>query len=188
MDRAKIQEKLKKIKALTERGIGGEKETAIKLYNELLAKYEINEEDLVSEALIKRWFRYDDALDKKLLSQIFYKVTGNGQYYEKTDKRRRMIGTECTDFELNEILFYYRFYKDHMKNELDTFIKAFFNINSLFPDSSARCYAEYRDSIDEDTELSMKDLEQLEKMFAMQKGMNRKTPAVQIEDKTKLEG
>ncbi|MBO5386791.1 MAG: hypothetical protein J6A59_01425 [Lachnospiraceae bacterium] len=188
MDRDKIQEKLKKIKALAERGVGGEKESAIRLYNELLSKYEINEEEIFEEQLLKRWFRYSDDLDKKLLAQIFYKVTGDGQYYEKTDKRKRMIGIECTDFELNEILFYYRFYSEHMKNELDTFIRAFFNMNSLFPDSSARCYEKFRAEHDLDSELSIEDLERLEKMFAMQKGMSRKTPTIQIEDKNKLEG
>ena len=131
------------------------------------------------------------AAEKRMAQEFkdyFYKVTGDGQYYEKTDKRKRMIGIECTDFELNEILFYYRFYSEHMKNELDTFIRAFFNMNSLFPDSSARCYEKFRAEHDLDSELSIEDLERLEKMFAMQKGMSRKTPTIQIEDKNKLEG
>ena len=189
MDKAKIQEKLKKIKALAERGVGGEKESAIRLYNELLAKYELSDVEIFEEQIVKRLFRYDNDLDKKLLTQIFYKVTGNIQFWEKTDKRRRMVGIECTDFELNEIIFYYRFYNDHMKHELDTFIKAFFNINSLFPDSSARCYEQSMNEIKQrETEMSIEELESLEKMFAMQKGMSRKTPNIQIEDKNKLEG
>lgn len=187
MDKEKIQAKLKKIKALAEKGVGGEKETAIKLYNELMAKYELNEADIVEEKLYKRWFRYDNDIDKKLLSQIFYKVTGSNQFWIKTDKRRRLVGTECTDFELDEILFYYRFYKEHLKSELDIFIRAFFNVNKLFPDSSARCYEESMKAREENEDDSEFDLRQLEKMFAMQSGMDRKTPNLQIETKNNKE-
>lgn len=38
MTREQAQEKLKKLKALAERGVGGEKETAMKLYRELMKK------------------------------------------------------------------------------------------------------------------------------------------------------
>lgn len=38
MEKQDVLKKLKKIKTLAERGVGGEKETAIKMYQELLAK------------------------------------------------------------------------------------------------------------------------------------------------------
>ena len=43
MDDNKLEAKLLKIKALAERGEGGEKEAAIKMYHKLLKKYDIDE-------------------------------------------------------------------------------------------------------------------------------------------------
>ena len=52
MDRAereKITEKLKKIKALAERGVGGERETAMKIYEDLKARYELEDEEIMQD-------------------------------------------------------------------------------------------------------------------------------------------
>lgn len=183
MDKNKIQDKLKKLKALAERGVGGEKETAEALYKKLIEKYELSEELIEEEEIDRHWFRYDDFVDNKLLCQIFYKVTGNRTYWVKTDKRRRLIGVDCTNFELDQILFYYQFYKKHLQSEIEVFISAFFNVNDLFPDESARCY----DNSDDDDMPSIKDLDRLEKMLAFSKGINKKTPNLMLEDKDRSE-
>lgn len=179
MDKTKIQEKLKKIRALAERGIGGEKETAQRLYKQLLEKYDLTDAD-ISEKVEKRWVKYKDELSKKLAIQIFYKVTGSPSYFVRTDKRYKEIGVECTEFEYAEIMFYYNFYAEHFRDELNIFIRAFFNMNNLFPDKSARCYSEDKS---DDRELTPEELRRLEKMFAMQHGMERKTPNLMIEEK-----
>ena len=46
MDRQKQIEKLAKIKALAERGVGGEKQTALKLYGDLKKKHGIEEKEV----------------------------------------------------------------------------------------------------------------------------------------------
>lgn len=101
MKREKIAEKLKKIKALAERGEGGEKETAMKMYRELAEKYQISEEEIDAEHLEKRWFAYKDEQEEKLLLQIFYKVTGSTEHYVYTGKykRRKKRGCVCTELE-----------------------------------------------------------------------------------------
>ncbi len=48
------EELIKKIKALADRGVGGEKENAQKLLKELMQKYNINEEE-ISEDIIKEF-------------------------------------------------------------------------------------------------------------------------------------
>lgn len=181
MDKLKIQEKLKKIKALAEHGVDGEKEGALELYQRLLAKYELTDEDVEEVQISRRWFRYTDELDKKLLTQIFYKVTGSPTFYEKLDKRRRMVSTDCTDFEFDQIVFYYQFYKEHMKSELSKFIAAFLSVNNLFPDETTRCYEESKDI--EDTH--ERSLEEITKIGLMASGMEKKTPYNQIEDRHK---
>ena len=47
----RIAEKLKKIKALADRGVGGEKETAMRMYEELKARYEIEDEEIMLDAV-----------------------------------------------------------------------------------------------------------------------------------------
>ena len=46
IQREKIAEKLVNIKALAERGVGGEKETAVQMYEALKAKYNISDEEI----------------------------------------------------------------------------------------------------------------------------------------------
>lgn len=169
------KEKLLKIKALAEKGVGGEKETAIILYNKLLKKYEIDEKELEEEHIERRWFKYKDAIGKTLLSQIFYKVTGQDEYYEKKDKRLKTIGIDCTEFEMNEILFYYSFYRKHLDSELEIFISAFINKNSIFPDKTARCY-------NEDAEGFKLDIDKQLRILEMSKGIKKKTPNIMIEE------
>lgn len=142
MTREQATEKLKKIKALAERGIGGEKETAIRMYEELKARYEIEDEETMIDAVTLHWFGYNDDLEEDLLTQIFYKVTGKASYHVYTGKykRRKKRGCDCTEIEAAEITLLFNFYKEELKRELQAFMIAFKNSNNLFPDKSARCY------------------------------------------------
>ena len=56
-EREKITEKLKKIKALAERGVGGEKETAMKIYEDLKARYELEDEEITGSDMQMNWKR-----------------------------------------------------------------------------------------------------------------------------------
>lgn len=77
MDKEQAAEKLKKIKALAERGVGGEKETAMRMYRELMEKYQIEEAEVLEDYVSLHWFGYKTELEEDLLTQIFYKVTGS---------------------------------------------------------------------------------------------------------------
>ena len=52
IQREKIAEKLKKIKALAERGEGGEKVTALQMYEALKDKYSISDEEVQQAAAV----------------------------------------------------------------------------------------------------------------------------------------
>lgn len=172
---SKIQDKLKKIKELAERGVGGERETAKKLYENLLKKYELSDDD-IEDSLQVRWFRFKDDIDKKLLIHIFYKVTGDSSYWTKKDKRMNLVGCECTEFESDEIVFYYQFYREHLNNEIDIFMSAFMHKNRIYPDVNARVHGD--ESNDRDYDLS-----KAAKIINMANAIDRKTPLVQIEEK-----
>lgn len=141
MDDNKLEAKLLKIKALAERGEGGEKEAAIKMYHKLLKKYDIDEKALQKDKLSKHWFTYETDIEENLLVQIFYMVTGDPEYFRRTSRTRgTQCGCICTDFEKTEIRFYFEFYKDALNQELEAFLMAFKLKNHLFPDESARCF------------------------------------------------
>lgn len=141
MDENKLEAKLLKIKALAERGEGGERESAILLYKKLLKKYDIDEASLQKEKLQKQWFNYENDIEEDLLVQIFYMVTGDSRYFRRHSRTKGdQCGCICTDFEKEEIAFYFEFYKDALLQELEAFLMAFKLKNHLFPDENARCY------------------------------------------------
>lgn len=183
MTRDKVLAKLKHLKVLSEQGIGGEATTAQILYDKISKKYDISDEELQQlgyDKVERRWFKYSDELSKQLATQIFYKVTGSPTYWTKTDKRKKQIGVDCTELEYDEIKFYHSFYMEHFRKELDIFFRAFINVNDIYPNSSARLYEE---NTSEDRELTKEELERLDKMFRMSRGMDKKTPHKQIEQK-----
>lgn len=69
-----LLEKIKRIKALAENGVGGERESAQAMLKKLMRKHEISEEELITDNLEEVWFRYKDENERKLLVQIFYMV------------------------------------------------------------------------------------------------------------------
>lgn len=147
MDDNKLEAKLLKIKALAERGEGGEKESAIKLYQKLLKKYDIDEQSLQADKLSKHWFTYENEIEENLLVQIFYMVTGDPEYFRRHSRSHgSQCGCICTDFEKTEIRFYFEFYKDALLQELEAFLMAFKMKNHLFPDESARCFVAEEES------------------------------------------
>ena len=185
MKREKALEKLAKIKALAERGVGGEKETAKRMYEELCRKYEISEdeEEAALAQLEKRWFSYSTELEEELLLQIFYKVTGSVESYMYTGKysRRKKRGCICTKLEAAEIELLFGFYREEMKRELEVFMIAFKQKNNLFPDETARAYKEYDGP---ERKLTEEEERKYKKAAFMRMVMDgRKPPIAAIEDR-----
>lgn len=177
IQREKVLEKPGKIKALAERGVGGEKETAMRMYEELCCKYDIseNEAEAALMKLEKRWFSYSTQLEKELLVQIFYKVTGDTTCYAYTGRysRRKKCACECTALEAAEIELLFGFYREEMKKELEVFMVAFKQKNNLFPDETARAYKEYDGP---ERELTEEEERKYKKAAFMRMIMDGRTP------------
>lgn len=73
-------ELLKKIKALADRGVDGERESAQTLLARLMEQYGISETDLEEERRETAWFRYSQETERRLLNQIIYMVTGRSGF------------------------------------------------------------------------------------------------------------
>ena len=73
-EREELLRRLERVKALAERGVGGEKENAEALLNRLMAKYGISEEDIEDTAERDYFIRYHNFWERKLIVQIAYKL------------------------------------------------------------------------------------------------------------------
>ena len=76
MTKEQVVKKLKALKALAEQGVGGERESALKLYHKLLEKYQIDEGEILEERVTLHWFSYKTEHEEELLTRIFYKSHG----------------------------------------------------------------------------------------------------------------
>ena len=175
VEHGRIAEKLKKIKALADRGVGGEKETAMRMYEELKARYEIEDEEIMLDAVSLHWFGYDGKLEEDLLTQIFYKVTGSATYHVYTGKykRRKKRGCDCTEIEAAEIKLLFDFYKEELKRELKAFMIAFRSGNNLYPDKTARCYEEHETP---ERERTPEEIRELKKAGAYRMFLDKRKP------------
>ena len=131
-----LRERIRKIQALAERGVGGEKETAEKKLKSLLAANNMTEEDLVEEETHYYLFSYSGGeYRKKLLGQIIYKVLGHEQpirlYHSKGTRNK--YGVYCTPAQKIEIDLDFEFYCNIFEKEIDIFLTAFIQKQELFP-------------------------------------------------------
>ena len=74
-ERERLLEKLMKVKALAERGEGGEKESAERTLAALMERYGVTEEALEDSKVSTHWIRYKTTWEKKLLHQLAYMLS-----------------------------------------------------------------------------------------------------------------
>lgn len=164
-------ELLKKIKALADRGVDGEREGAQATLSRLMEKYGISEAELEEEHRETAWFRYSQETERRLLNQIIYMVTGSSGYGCRgayTGRKRKEMGADCTAAERLEIEANYAFFKAAMEQELEIFYSAFANKNRLFP-SAGKCPPKSEE------ELTPEERERALKAGLMMEGMERHT-------------
>ena len=111
-EREELLQRLERVKALAERGVGGEKENAEALLNRLMAKYGISEEDIEDTAERDYFIRYHNFWERKLIVQIAYKHLGSGHCCGT-------VGTQSG--------------RPHKEEELAIFYSAFISKNDIFP-------------------------------------------------------
>lgn len=129
-------ELLQKIKALADRGVEGERESAQAILSRLMEQYGISEAELEEDRRETAWFAYSQEIERRLLAQIIYMVTGASSYGcvgTYTGRKRKKLGAECTAAERMEIEANYEFFKAAMNEELEIFLSAFASKNHLFP-------------------------------------------------------
>lgn len=173
----KTKERIKKLQALAERGVGGEQETAKKKLEKLLSDNDINSlEDLEDDKVEYFLFSYHGKHEIKLLKQCVYKVLGAKA--DRTSYRsygyRQKIGYFCTRAQKIEIELEFDFYRGVFYDELNTFMDAFIQVQGIFPVDAPKYDPE---------ELSKEEIERIEKLLSMAKGIDKKSRVQMIEEK-----
>lgn len=164
MDKAAL---LKKIRALAERGVGGEADNAEKILRRLMEKYGVSEDELDEEERRRHDFEYHGKEQEKLLRQVVFKVTGGYAYnlvYNATGRKvKTKLGADCTAAEKVEIEFLFDFYTRLWERERAAFLSAFIQKHRIF-------------AIRDDIEPQKLSREELLKMQALMLGMSDEPP------------
>lgn len=126
-------ELLKKIKALADNGIGGEKINAELKLRQMMEELGITEEDLEEDKIDFRMFNISqNATIKKLFNQVISTILDDYSVYGYKGLRSK-VAVECTVAEQIEIEAKFEFYKNGYKEDLEVFFLAFLQKNNLFP-------------------------------------------------------
>ena len=136
-ERERLLEKLAAVKALADRGVGGEKTAAEQRLRYLMQKHGITEADLEDADVRLYWIRYKTVYERKLLFQLAYKYTGSGHAHgcvgRYSNRPRKEVGIDCTPAQYIEIEADFEFYRAALEEEMELFYIAFINKNNLFP-------------------------------------------------------
>lgn len=123
---------LKKVKALADGGIGGEKVAAEKKYKKLLKKYKLTEADLEHSDTRQYTLELNDGNQIRLANQIVYAVTGI--LAPSTAKGITVNTTPEKWAKINGMFWFY--WRDY-KNLLESVHLCFATVNGLFPQQQA---------------------------------------------------
>ena len=164
MDKAAL---LKKIRALAERGVGGEADNAEEILRRIMEKYGVSEDELDEVERRRHDFEYHGKEQETLLRQVVYKVTGGYAYnlvYRASGRRvKTRLGADCTAAEKVEIEFLFDFYTRLWERERAAFLSAFIQKHRIF-------------AIRDDIEPQEVSREELLKMQALMLGMSDESP------------
>ena len=151
----------KKLKALAENGVGGEKYNAERQLKKLMVKHGFTLEDIEGEKKDYHYFKVSrDGI--RLFGQVAATVIGKGYDMLKDRTRKGFVVIETTVSDAIEIESKFDFYFKAYKKELDAFYLAFITANNLFPKDG--------DTIDA-SELSAEEIARIKKAQKMAAGM-----------------
>ncbi|CCV64325.1 hypothetical protein BN85407480 [Alteracholeplasma palmae J233] len=127
-------ELLKKLKELSERGVGGEKENATKMLTRLQRKYDVSDIEIETTEEKYREFTVPRF---KLYNRLFWQIIGTYgiSKYKKT-RKRDVILINCTASLQLEILAKFQFFYTYFQKDIETFFLAFISKNELWSKTS----------------------------------------------------
>lgn len=133
----KVQSKLRKLQALAERGVGGEKDNAQRMLENLLARHGMTPDDLADERRDIRWFTTASKFESRLALQILSKIcnTSSPDAY-RNKQNRKLVGVRVTPAEAIEFELHYDALRKALGAHFQDAFSAFIQANRLFPSDS----------------------------------------------------
>lgn len=171
MSKAENFELMRKLKALADRGEGGERENARRLLNRLMDKYDVEEADLSDDVLEEHMFAYRNKHELTLLVQLFYKIAGDRKVYRYTSGKGKnsRVYAKCTKAEAVQVEVEYEFYRELWKEEVEWLMNAFIQKHRIFDIKPGHKTEEISD-------------EEAERLGYLINGLKDASPLTQIED------
>lgn len=158
---------LQKLKALAERGVGGEKEGAERKLRQLMVKYGVDQLEFEEDQVARYEIKYRGEFEKRLLSQIVYRAKNDkeGQYHRRYGQgSRSILIVDRTKAQEVQIRIEFEFYRDLLKEEQELLFEAFIQKHRIFRESG------------EPPKLpTLEEMERLERMWAMMAGLQEKS-------------
>lgn len=151
----------KKLKALADKGVDGEKINAKIKLDRLMIEHGITKEDIDGVEIKLYWFNVKLS-DVSFFWQIVGNVTGTSRNRYNNRLKRTKKGVECTPAEAIEIDAKFKFYSSIYKKELKIFYSAFIQTNELYRKKES-------DDNDTDYELTEEDRRIIEMAAGMKK-------------------
>lgn len=168
-----IVEKLKKIEALANSGIDGERENAKRMLDALCAKHGVTVDELVEPTLSWYRFRPKDHVDEMLLCHVVGFVCQTRRIkMRKAGKARHLELTRAQALDVEEAI---RHYRKVWRENLTDYMAAFIHAHRLYAP---------RDEGAEPPEISAEDIMRAEKLIKMSRGISTS----HWERRLKLEG
>lgn len=124
----------KKLQALADAGVGGEKINAQEMLRRHMVKYGITEADLIDERVFEYNFEHAPEFDH-LFHQVFSTIGDlKSDRYNKIYGRKNFVGSivEVTHSELAELQLKFDVYSELLKQEQKIFFVAFIHANNIF--------------------------------------------------------
>lgn len=171
----------KKLKALADRGVGGEKINAKKMLRDFMKKHRLSIEDIDGEKKEKHFFKASGR-DRILLHQIVKRVNYDLEFYEipaALVKKWNCEGNNyawCTVSEYIEIEAMFKIYRKLLREEYKLFYHAFLMANDLL------CRPP---KLKTEEELSPQEYKDLLRSMAMASNIKKETFRRQLAEKNK---
>lgn len=119
-----ILDQLRKVKALADSGIDGERVAAQAMLEKLLGKYKLSMDDIAEPTRRLYFFTYKGKQEHDLLVQVICRVLRVSNFMSSNQGRTK-LGIEVTPIQAAEIQELFDYYRKQWKDELHRFFIAF---------------------------------------------------------------
>ena len=154
--------RLRKLRELVRRGIGGESRNAEEILTRLLEKEGMTLDQFLSEdteEVSSYKFRFWDRWDKQLLFQIYSMIKDTNKISYSKYKRTKELIFELTKSQYIEFSYLYEIYRKALSKEFDRETSAFIIKNNIFSNSNKS-----------DREPTPEEMKELDKIYSKLSG------------------